>query len=360
MDACKKYKINTDRLEQLIGERDKVLSDKSISSQKVVKYQNDYNAYKEAEKVRDAWIAKDKELEQKYSVAAAAHQAAVNDLKIAKENSDKINLQYKTTLELGTKYKILKAEKMEIISNVYADKNNLSSNACRESISSIITNLKHFKNTAGVGRNSIFDDSKEYTKMITAVTEMLKPEKAGEAEGSALFKKNLSEVKAGLDKIASAAKAYIDAKNKQFRLFPSTQRRTRLAYANNLMDFAKIRSAHVAAIDIQLTGIKGPSLKGEFERLSGELGKDAGDMESFVSKILYPKAKGIAEQKAREAERQNIINVDESKLSPQQLINKEGLNVEIKPQPAPKKIGLDPALANLMPEDLNLGQKLPQ
>lgn len=248
---------------------------------------------------------------------------------------------------------------MEIISNVYADKNNQSSNACRESINSIITNLKHFKNTAGVGRNSIFDDSNEYTNMITAVTEMLKPEKAGEKEGSALFKKTLSEVQAGLEKIATAAQAYIDAKNKQFRLFPSTQRRTRLAYANNLKDFANIRFAHVVAIDNQMTGIR-PKFKEEFDRVSDELGKDAGDMESFVSKILYPKAKGIAEQKAREKEQQKIINVDESKLSSQQLINKEGLSIENKPQPAPKKIGLDPALANLMPEDPNLGQKMPQ
>ena len=109
------------------------------------------------------------------------------------------------------------------------DTGKLGNKLCDKNRNMIHRGLQHFKDTAEIGRQYT-SDHRHYRLMRGAIDNLLKD------DGAALQDKSPEQLRDLLGEVKASANAYLTAKKKQwFRWRPSIQRKTRLAYAEELV-----------------------------------------------------------------------------------------------------------------------------
>ena len=227
-----------------------------------------------------------------------------------KGSTAKMNEKNDKMLNVWKEYKELQMKNQAAKENIF-DKNNTNNQTYGQILDTIAAELQRFKDTARVGRDSIFKDSDAYTKMIKSVDNLLAPREDEFLSKPKLKFSDPAEVKDALDKIAAASKQYLDAKAKQWRLFPSTQRVTRLTFANNLMTLAGAQGQNIMKIQEKMMGIQNESLQ-TYAKVETELSKDKiNDPEDFFEHIIKPRAKNAEKEKLQNKE--IVQNIPEKK-----------------------------------------------
>lgn len=157
-----------------------------------------------------------------------------------------------------------------------------------------------FRESADIGKDGDHTDSAEYLRMKNAVYDLFIKDNKGK---TAFQKVDCALAQQKLQALRDAAQAYVTAKQNQFgqayySLFASTQRKTRIDYAEKLVSFANGSLAQVAEIGEKSRQID-EGLKNAKVAAIKPL-RSSKEIVGFINDVVRNKQKEIEKQKAAE------------------------------------------------------------
>ncbi len=287
---------------------------------KALKARKEENLKKKEEKLQELTdrnkkyeddLAEGKKIQEEYKElkARAEIQNGILNIELP-QMQEKFYLLSKQNKDIQLRYD-LDPEKKDDIGFIDPDHIHQFSGTLRENAA---RDLKHYLETAQVGRGAHRGaDSQEFKNMTDSLREALGM--TGKAGAENAFKYgSLKEVKTQLEKIQTAAHAYIEAKEGQewWHLFHTDMRKARLGYAKQLENYAKGALQTINGI----TGEKNKqygleaeldNIQDSFQSLTGSFGSNDANPFDTYEKNVEKYRKAVKEGKLSTEETTEVV-----------------------------------------------------